>query len=685
VPVPYALDLGDSTNGIPPRDGATMQIKDGGFLIISMDSNNDGTINDADNDPLVKNHFSHPGHVMLVNADDDNKNGQEDRLDRHVDFDIPTNNLALQGSGTSVTVANENDLAAVHMYVSVVSLEPKDANTPETEIDVYFTVHNNAILWTAPTKGRRLHQGEIASGRVLVERRLATLDANTKTFSRTFHLEGVQPIGVGNISLHARPTSGTAGQDSARFMSILADLDIDSDNTGILAGPGRTIQEEFFEDHPFALGKILYLNPSNANMNFTPIIVDLPNSVVWDTLELSFDYKSSGLANSSGDNLMRLWRKDGHQPRNASDFIPSSTRFPISHFDRQPGATYLILYVEGVAETSISTPTLARANGKPDARIKVQYHIPGASNSPALTDDVLAVVASYGSFYYELWKHSEGPALHAVYAARAIYERESPKEYCLELQSAPQLENLGLSGDVLTWLSGGTHNGLDAGLYREYITGKYILAFAGTTFPDDANKWEDTIANVRQAWGESVDQYEHAIEIGDVFREKDNLNGGKSYITGHSLGGGLASAAAIASGFTTYTFNSAGLHPNTITGNAPITNYKVRQDILSWGQGSADWLRFVLGDHVPNTPGTTIWIDSTMYWSMAFTQGVTLGSFSIAAVSAVSGQYHITVPAAITGATGAKWALDIGIECHKTPQCIYGMEKHIFGTAVLIE
>lgn len=84
---------------------------------------------------------------------------------------------------------------------------------------------------------------------------------------------------------------------------------------------------------------------------------------------------------------------------------------------------------------------------------------------------------------------------------------------------------------------------------------KYILAFRGTTNQAD---WEQ---NARQGVGAKSDYYERAMEIGKILKRS-----GKSFeITGHSLGGGMASAAALAADTTATTFDAAGLHPNTVS------------------------------------------------------------------------------------------------------------------------
>lgn len=475
-----------------------------------------------------------------------------------------------------------------------------------------------------------------------------------------------------------------------------------------------------FENHEYALGKIILPNHGDADgdgridcwdgygltghwdqynpdssAKFTPIILDVPSNIDGEALRLNFTYNWSvptwkdppaSSKKPEGDNLIRVWEKDGHQARLLSDFMATNHYYTLSELGWQNGQNTLTLYVEGLCETSVSTPALARSQGKPDSKIKVQYGFPDAFNSENLVDEVRAVVAGPGSFYYELMNH---PELHALYAACAIYERENKKEYCLEIQSAEQLQGLDLPPQVCEWLESGTHDGLDVGLYREYIKGKYILAFAGTTFPEGEHHWQDAIDDVRQAFGASVAQYQYAKEIGDRFFGCNKLNGGQCFITGHSLGGGLACTASIKSGFRCYTFNSAGVHPDTIdipdNADTFVTNYKVDWDILSWGQGSVDWLRFIFGDNVPNSCGETIWIRSTKDIEMGIATGMRLGGFIVSALSGVTGQPYGVAIGAVTSLAGHAIALQIGLECHYRPQCIYGMEKRIFGTAVLIE
>lgn len=85
--------------------------------------------------------------------------------------------------------------------------------------------------------------------------------------------------------------------------------------------------------------------------------------------------------------------------------------------------------------------------------------------------------------------------------------------------------------------------------------GQWILAFRGTEITDTA----DLKADVQQALlGESL-QYDQAVQLAQ--RVQKALGDEKVLLVGHSLGGGMAAAAAYKTGWRAITFNAAGLHP----------------------------------------------------------------------------------------------------------------------------
>jgi len=78
---------------------------------------------------------------------------------------------------------------------------------------------------------------------------------------------------------------------------------------------------------------------------------------------------------------------------------------------------------------------------------------------------------------------------------------------------------------------------------------KYVVAFRGT---QSLNDWNN---NLQQGLGYQSAEYEDAAKLAEKLK---GANVDLSF-TGHSLGGGLASAAAVATGYSATTFNAAGL------------------------------------------------------------------------------------------------------------------------------
>jgi hypothetical protein len=71
---------------------------------------------------------------------------------------------------------------------------------------------------------------------------------------------------------------------------------------------------------------------------------------------------------------------------------------------------------------------------------------------------------------------------------------------------------------------------------------------------------KDWSTNGKQGVGKETAQYTQAMKLA---KQTQLLLGNKVTIVGHSLGGGLASAAVAVTGLPGNTYNSAGLHPDT--------------------------------------------------------------------------------------------------------------------------
>jgi hypothetical protein len=93
---------------------------------------------------------------------------------------------------------------------------------------------------------------------------------------------------------------------------------------------------------------------------------------------------------------------------------------------------------------------------------------------------------------------------------------------------------------------------------------KTTVSFKGTD-PDNMEDWEN---NGAQGLDNESEYYRRAIGVGKGVRK----TGSNVEITGHSLGGGLASGASRASGAPATTFNAAGLHEDTVAhyGGTPV-------------------------------------------------------------------------------------------------------------------
>ncbi|EEA03314.1 hypothetical protein BH160DRAFT_1340 [Burkholderia sp. H160] len=126
---------------------------------------------------------------------------------------------------------------------------------------------------------------------------------------------------------------------------------------------------------------------------------------------------------------------------------------------------------------------------------------------------------------------------------------------------------------------------------------KPTIVFQGT----DPTSWSDWANNAEQGMGADSPYYKRAVKIGQNLA----IKGADVNIAGHSLGGGMASAASRASGLPTDTFNAAGLNPGTVAkyGATPIASqiqaFRVDGEVLTSLQESA-----ALKGKIPAAVGT---------------------------------------------------------------------------------
>jgi hypothetical protein len=124
---------------------------------------------------------------------------------------------------------------------------------------------------------------------------------------------------------------------------------------------------------------------------------------------------------------------------------------------------------------------------------------------------------------------------------------------------------------------------------------KPVLVFKGSTgmIVDPAapggkreSAAEDFLANnIPQGLGRRTDYYDRAMDTASLLKQQPGF---KFEITGHSLAGGMASAAAAVTGVETTTFNAAGLHPNTAKRYATehgLTVYNTQDTVKAYQVG----------------------------------------------------------------------------------------------------
>ena len=132
--------------------------------------------------------------------------------------------------------------------------------------------------------------------------------------------------------------------------------------------------------------------------------------------------------------------------------------------------------------------------------------------------------------------------------AQAAYEEGDPIPDGWRKVDADELKKLGIDPSELD-----TANGMQASVYQN-ADGKYVLAFRGT---EPSRQPALDIANDIEGGVSTSPQVLEAINLSTKLAKavgRENVD-----FTGHSLGGELASAGALATGGKAVTFNAAGL------------------------------------------------------------------------------------------------------------------------------
>ncbi|WP_338589004.1 PAAR domain-containing protein [Shewanella khirikhana] len=180
--------------------------------------------------------------------------------------------------------------------------------------------------------------------------------------------------------------------------------------------------------------------------------------------------------------------------------------------------------------------TLAAANVEPESGPKA-----AAAKRLAFNNDSI-LRAEAAQYVYSLDEYRRG---HSQALPELPIGLEVP-----DTSSIPGLE------DAVFW---DEESGFGAGLFKSNINGETMLTFRGTN--NGVTGGKDWATNGQQGIGQESAQYNQAMDLAELFQQSGIE---KNVIVGHSLGGGLAASAVGVTGLPGYTFNAAGLHPNTV-------------------------------------------------------------------------------------------------------------------------
>jgi hypothetical protein len=329
--------------------------------------------------------------------------------------------------------------------------------------------------------------------------------------------------------------------------------------------------EEQLEDHDYGVGKLIRLDSPTTPV--TPLVLRLPANLdpADPTLRIRLDWEE--LASNAG--RIRLWTTAVvDELRNQADAsqgghrVASGILYSLDDLNYEPDTGEIVLYVEGTTENSlIKTLAGVEQYGRPDERVRATFVVNG---NDAAFDEVKYIVVSKGAFFYELQRQRQ---LRNELASRQVYQPESDDdmpEFSMRVIGVPELLTLGVPPDIAALLgpeAGHGVAGFYARLYQDYMAGEdqYVLVFRGTDDDIWQKEWTDWLNNIAQGLGFAAEQYRTAMRIGDALvNATPGIPNGHLFTTGHSLGGGLSSAAAVAGGIPAHIFNAAGLHRDTL-------------------------------------------------------------------------------------------------------------------------
>ncbi len=465
-----------------------------------------------------------------LNTDDDNTNEVADLLEAGFADD----DLVSYPIGNFITSVMSTETGAFRLYVSGGAVR----------------------VWDSPNKTNLIASDDGVEGSI---NGVAVIPY---TGQPTIWLEGVAP-GQTIITLgwYGRTNAALTGDSHEIYGGTVTvtvwgiDLDIDSDNDNGFDYPEGDDWEEFLEDNEYGVGKLVYPNVSH----FTPVRLRLNRDIdpILTNARIKLEFDPVG---DSG--IVHLWNTFEADPGKVNSPVDAGgnrvfpgVEYSLADLGYNPTTGGITIFVEGVVTfDGHATKKEVDDSGKPIDRIKAILIGPTTAE---LADTVRYMIVDPDTFYPHLVAKQ---FLRDALASQAVYAIADLPKFALKLLNNDDLQKLGVPESALLWIgTPPTTPGFKNAVYFDHVSGAYVLAFAGT---DDL---DDLIVDIWQGLGRYTNQYQKAMEIALELKTAIVTNLGQSLITtGHSLGGGLASAAAVVADIHADTFNSAGLSESTL-------------------------------------------------------------------------------------------------------------------------
>ncbi len=274
---------------------------------------------------------------------------------------------------------------------------------------------------------------------------------------------------------------------------------------------------------------------------------------VGSALRVKIDYDPGGTSGA-----VYLWNSQ-HAARVDEDIKDGGNRimpdveYTLDELNYNPAGGYIAIFAETIMVfNGHATKKDVVDYGKPDDRINAILLVNGTRFH---SDEVKYMAVLPDTFYPNLQNREE---LRNAMASEKTYTFADGPEYALKVLGDDKLSELGVPIEIIGLIGAPPSvPGFKNAIYLDHVSGKYVVAFAGT------NDRADIMADIWQGLGQFTLQYNKAIEIGRKLKDLVDFRS-NTVVTGHSLGGGLASAASVVSGFHADTFNAAGLLQSTL-------------------------------------------------------------------------------------------------------------------------